>query len=281
MSIIEGAQSYYRLFGLQGVFLVAKARLFEKPTEIEVAIDGVIHPVHLRLRTTDVSLFEEIIVNSEYFFEPLRPPRIIVDAGANIGLTSVYFANKFPDARIIAIEPEEENFKMLKKNADHYSNIFPVQGALWREEVVLNISNPGTGSWGYQTCEQRECDGVEGNVPGLTVDKLMEQYDCDYIDILKIDIEGSEKEVFETSVSWIDRVGAIIIELHDHFKVGCSRSVYNATTNFELEWREGETIFFVRKQYDTALSGQAPESTGFSSTDKSRNPRTIIVSVDS
>ena len=48
----------------------------------------------------------------------------------------------------------------------------------------------------------------------------------------------------------MDRQGlAIIVELHDHFKNGCSRSVYSATKEFELEWRKGESNFFVRKEY--------------------------------
>jgi len=283
MSILEGVHSYYRLFGSNGVLQATKVRLLGRPLEIAVTIDEIIHPIYLRLRTTDVSLFEEIIVNSEYYFEPSSPPQVIIDAGANIGLTSVYYANKFPDAKIIAIEPEETNFEMLKRNTDHYPNIFPIQGALWREEAVLNLSNPGTGNWGYQTNEQQACETTEGGkIPGMTVDKLMEQYGCDFIDILKIDIEGSEKEVFETSAPWIDRVGAIIVELHDHFKTGCSRSVYSATTNFELEWRKGETTFFVKKEYAPTGFDQALTSTDSAnapSTVTSRKRHSKIVSV--
>jgi len=281
MSIIQGARSHYRLFGLKGIFLVANTRLFGKPIEIAVNIDRIAHPVNLRLRTTDVSLFEEIFIHSEYCFEPSRPPRIIVDAGANIGLTSVFFANKFPHAKIIAIEPEEANFKMLQKNANCYSNIFPIQAALWREETVLNLSNPGTGSWGYQTQEQH-CDAIEGCVLGMTVDKLMAQYGIDYIDLLKIDIEGSEKEVFETSSSWIDKVGAIIVELHDHIKRGCSRSVYAATTHFEHEWRKGETTFFVKKEHAPSELQETFESTDVVNTGPAitgHNLRSRIVSV--
>ena len=95
----------------------------------------------------------------------------------------------------------------------------------------------------------------------MTVDKLMEQYSCDYIDILKMDIEGAEKEVFETSGSWIDRVRTIIVESHDRLKTRCSRSIYSATKDFELEWCKGETTFFVRKEYAPSGSLQASAST--------------------
>lgn len=282
MSILEGVRSHHRLFGPYGVLLVAKARLLGRPLQVAVTSDRITHPVFLRLRTTDVSLFEEIILNSEYFIELSRPPRTIVDAGANIGLTSVFFANTFPQARIIAIEPERSNFEMLKRNAARYSNILPVQGALWRENTVLSLSDPGKGHWGYQTREKRADDGAEGSVPGLTVDRLMKLYGLDCIDILKIDIEGAEKEVFETSASWIDKVGVIIVELHDRSKDGCSRSVHAAVQDFELEWCKGETTFFVRRDYAPRGPQQAPTSTNSThalSAEKGRKHRTRIRSV--
>jgi FkbM family methyltransferase len=280
MSILEGIKLNYNLFGPSGVLLTASSRLFKKPIGIAVVVEGFSYPIYLRLRTTDISVFEEIILNAEYSFEPLHSPRLIIDAGANIGLTSIFYANKFPHAKIIAIEPEQSNFQMLKKNTALYSNIFPIQGALWKEEATLNLSNPGTGNWGYQTQEQQEGEIVEGNVFGMSVDKLMEQYGYDYIDILKIDIEGSEKEVFETSISWIDKVGAIIVELHDHFKSGCSESVHSATKDFELEWRKGETTFFVKNENPPPSEPQKiSATTGSSSTVKGHNFRTKIVSV--
>jgi FkbM family methyltransferase len=169
-------------------------------------------------------------------------------------MASVFYANRFPEARIIAIEPERSNFAMLKKNAAYYPNILPIQGALWGQNVELNLSNPGAGNWGYQTREHRASDNVVDTVNGITIDKIMEQYGCEYIDILKVDIEGAEKEVFDTSACWIDRVGTIIVELHDRAKNGCSRSVYSATRDFEHEWRKGELTFFAREEYVPSAS---------------------------
>ena len=158
MSILEGVGVHYRLFGLYGVLLVAKARVLGRPLEVVVAVDGISHVINLRLRTTDVSLFDEIILNSEYSFEPARPPQIIVDAGANIGMTSVFYANKFPGAKIIAIEPEEANFEMLKKNAAHYSNIVPVRESFGEE----------TQSSPYQILVQESGDTKRGRSEKVT-----------------------------------------------------------------------------------------------------------------
>jgi FkbM family methyltransferase len=247
-NFMRGVQGHYSLFGAQGVYLVAKAKLLRRSSEVKIAVDGVSHPIHLRLRTTDVSTFIEIIVHREYDWDLLNAPRIIVDAGANIGLSSIFYANKHPEARIIAIEPETSNFEMLAKNTRPYPNISAVHGALWKENKTLNISDPGQGQWGFQTKEAPEsCTSEMGiRVRGMTLDKLMDECGIDYIDVLKIDIEGSEKEVFENSAHWIDRVGMIAVELHDRFKNGCSSSVYSATKDFEVSMPKGETIFFAR-----------------------------------
>lgn len=249
MSIIEGAQSHYRLFGPYGVFLIARARLSRKPMQIAVTSQRISHPMHLRMRTTDVSLYEEIIVNAEYEFESGREPSVVIDAGANIGLTSVYFANRYPRAKIIAIEPEASNFAMLSKNAERYPNIVPVQAALWKDDAMVNLSDPGSGNWGFQTEERKNGSASGSEVRGVTIDTLMREHGLDRIDILKIDIEGSEKEVFESGRSWIDRVDVLIVELHDRWKSGCSESVRATAKDFSTEWTRGETTFFFRPEH--------------------------------
>jgi FkbM family methyltransferase len=251
MSILEGLQGHFTLFGPYGVFLAAKARALHRPIEIRVLVDGIRHPIHLRLRTSDVSLLDEIILNAEYACETFSAPRVIIDAGANIGLASVFYANRYPRAKIIAIEPEQSNFDVLKKNTSHYSNVIPVQGALWKEDKTLSIRDPGLGKWGFQTREEAEFGAGDcANVPGFALETLMKIYDCACVDVLKIDIEGAEKEVFENSAPWIDRVGMIVIELHDRFKSGCASSVYSATKDFGIALRKGETTFLLRKTYE-------------------------------
>jgi len=250
VSILQGIKSSYTLFGLYGVLLVVKARLLRRPIQVVVSKPGA-HPLYLRLRTTDISLFWDILVNDEYDWKPNLMPRVIVDAGANIGLTSVSFANKYPEAKIFAVEPESSNYEILTKNTAAYPNIVPVHAALWKDNEDLNLVNPGGGHWGFQARELAQTDYREKckHVVGMTVDKLMSDYRVSYIDILKVDIEGAEKEVFEDSSRWIDRVGVIMIELHDRLKVGCSRSVYSAVRDFECEWRKGETTVLARSAY--------------------------------
>lgn len=146
MSILQGIRGHFSLFGPYGIFALAKARLLRRPLEIKVEVAGISHPIHLRLRTSDVSLFDEIIVNAEYAWRSFPSPRVIVDAGANVGLTSVFYANAYRGAKIIAVEPEPSNFALLKKNVAPYPNIVAVQAALWNENTMLSIYDPGRGS---------------------------------------------------------------------------------------------------------------------------------------
>jgi FkbM family methyltransferase len=186
----------------------------------------------------------QVILQSQYEWEFPKSPRVIVDAGANIGLASIFFANKYPGATIISVEPAPSNLELLRKNMAHYPNSVIVPGALWKDNSNVTVVDPGGGEWGFQVAE-----GALGNsgVAALTMDGLMDQCGIDYVDLLKVDIEGAEKEVFETSSTWIDRVGAIAIELHDHLKSGCSRAFRDATRDFGHESCKGEAIFVVRE----------------------------------
>ena len=175
---------------------------------------------------------------------------MIVDAGANIGLTSIYFANKYPNAKIIALEPELGNFELLKKNAAPYSQIAALQAAVWNKNEEIDLIDPGLGFWGFMTEKRHPSEKLSGSirhpVMGMTIDKLLENHSLTKIDILKMDIEGAEKEVFSDTSSWIGKIDSIIIELHDHIKPGCSHSFYSGVTGFNNEWSLGGHVFLSR-----------------------------------
>jgi len=248
MSLLTGPRMYYSLLGPFGVFLGAKARLLGRKIQVAVEIAGVRHPVHLRVRTADVSLCQQILLDAQYDSTFSIRPRVIVDAGANIGLASIYYANRYPDAKIIAIEPEPSNYEMLRKNVALYPNVVPIQAALWNKKKLLSGSPIVTGHHAYQVREEQELDDEEhcGTVRGLSLRELMTDLGIQQIDLLKVDIEGSEKEVFEDSANWIQHVGIIAIEIHDWIRSGCSESVYSAARDFELRWQRGETTYFAR-----------------------------------
>jgi FkbM family methyltransferase len=266
---------YYSLFGPRGLLVGARARLSSAPIVMTVAVPGLLYPLYLRARTTDVSLCREIFLNNAYdsdFFEspqvtphaaPPAMPQVIIDAGANVGLSAVFYANRFPDARIIAIEPEPSNYEMLKKNTAPYPNITTVHAALWKENGALRLLDTGGGNTTFQVDEINQLSATEerGVVRAVTLEKLMEQFGIAYIDYLKMDVEGAEKEIFEHAAPWIDRVGTIAVELHDGMRSGCSESVRQAAKGFPYQWRRGEITYFARKER-VAQSNRANETPG-------------------
>lgn len=243
-------RTYAKCFGfLRGLIIAVQESMTLQPKEIAISFAGVKYPVNLRLNTSDLLTCVKIFFKQEYEIELTKKPGIIVDAGANIGLASIYYANKYPDAMIIAVEPEYSNFSLLKKNVAPYANIIAVNKALWGEKAMLDIVDPRLDKWGFQTHIRKSGakDISTMGIEGITINRLMDENKIDHIDILKVDIEGAEKEVFQSGDTWISKVGIIAIELHDRYKMGCSRSFYNATNSFDVEIRKGENIFLIKR----------------------------------
>ena len=249
MSIFSNYRGYYKILGLRGILHAMQEKFVNGPKEINVSPSGVKLPITLRLNTSDIPTYKQVFLDEEYKFKPSYAPSMIIDAGANIGLSSIYFSNIYPHAKIIAMEPENSNFALLEKNIKGYPNIIPVRAALWGENSTVEVVDPGLGKYGFQTkeCNEIKSDLVLNKIQGITVSMLLKEYEVEKIDILKIDIEGAEKEVFENSEEWIDKIEVLIVELHDHLKAGCSRSFYNATNNYSVEWHQGELVFLARE----------------------------------
>jgi FkbM family methyltransferase len=229
----DGIANHYSALGVRGLLLAARTRIIPRLREAAIRHPSIKHPVHLRIRTSDVPVFKQIIVNREYDFGfPLLENAVIIDAGANIGMASVYFANKFPTARIIALEPDPSNFAMLEKNVRPYPQIRPINAALWEQSTSVRIAHQEWGAAG-RTCEPDE----SGVIHAITITELCHSLELDHIDLLKADIEGAEKDIFENSSEWIDKVDRILIELHDRCVQGCSQSFFGATRDFSLQHR--------------------------------------------
>ena len=242
----------FKVAGLRGLISAIKGKIATTPVLLEITRPGIQFPIYLRTPSSDIPTYQQIFIRRDYEFTVNRPPKTIVDAGANIGLAAVYFSNQFPEARIIAVEPEASNLEVLRKNIAPYKKITPVAGALWHENVKIDLVDPQLGNWAFMTQDHSDAEKSHGkfvhSVQGMTVEALMEAHGLDHIDILKIDIEGAEREVFGDASAWIEKVDTVIIELHDRMKPGCSRSFYNGTNGFDAEWRQGENLYLTRNK---------------------------------
>jgi len=203
--------------------------------------------LYVRTTTPDIKVANSILIEGEYDIITAYDPKVIIDAGAHIGVSAIYFAQKYPEARVYAIEPEQNNYQILLKNIEGFQNITPIRAAIWGTNEYRTILNRFTGPWGYtisETSNKTETTGQQINC--ITMMDIINKFNIDRIDILKMDIEGGEKAVFESADEWINKVQIIAIELHDRICMGCDRAFYLATKDFLQFEKSGENIVAYR-----------------------------------
>jgi FkbM family methyltransferase len=207
----------------------------------EVQLGG--QKIFLRTASSDFRVAEGILVRGEYRLVQAEHPMTILDVGANIGASAIYFAHAYPEATVYAFEPEAGNFEVLKKNCGPWRNIVPLPQAIWSRAMSREIQNRKTGAWGYTVAEvEGEASELGQRVECISIPDFMEQRGLAKIDILKIDIEGGEKEIFEHADGWIDRVAVLAVELHDRICPGCTEAFERAARGFDQKEAEGEKI---------------------------------------
>ncbi|MDC3402515.1 FkbM family methyltransferase [bacterium] len=183
--------------------------------EIGVITPLASHPVILRNRTSDIKVFSQIFLHREYrCLDHVEDAHLIIDCGANVGLASAYFLSRYPAARLIAVEPQLGNFKVLEKNLAPYGDrCSAVQGGIWSTSTDLVVLDHPMGDWAFTVRPANP--GEQPRVEAFDIGSLLGESGLERISILKIDIEGAEDEVFSRNTSsWINRFDHLVIELH-------------------------------------------------------------------
>jgi len=191
---------------------------------------GLKHAVELRMgNSSDALVFVQIFVNREYAFaHELHDVRTVIDLGANIGLASALFLSLWPKAKVVAVEPDPDNFALMRKNlAPFGERVHCVEGAVWpsRGSVALDKLGGVGYEWGVRV---REGSGVRA----YDMHELI-AIAGKPVDLLKIDIEGSEKPLFSGDTSWLGVVRNLSIELHDD---ACREAFARGTSGWR--WKE-------------------------------------------
>ena len=189
--------------------------------------DGSSRTFHHRGVPADNSVIQQMFVQQEYSVRRLRrgtellarykdavdagKSPLIIDAGANIGASAVWFAIEYPKAQIVAFEPEAGNFRVLSRNAEGL-NIEAHNAAIGARDGRVNVRDPGNGEWAYRTdiADTGTCEMM--SMSGVVARKMAAGW---VPFIAKIDIEGAEQDLFQEPTAWIDRFPLLIIELHD------------------------------------------------------------------
>jgi FkbM family methyltransferase len=197
------------------------------------------HPVRLRARTSDPFIFQQIMIEDEYL--PLKGLRVetILDLGANIGLASAWFLSCFPQSAVFAVEADADNFALCCENMTLYgSRVRVLHGAAWSRRAQVKLRRKSSAA-DNSVQEAGIGDPSEIQLEAWDLASLIEMSGFDHVDLLKIDIEGAEAEIFSAGVStWLPYVHNLCIELHGD---ACRDIFFRAMAGYQFEHtRSGE-----------------------------------------
>jgi FkbM family methyltransferase len=225
-----------------------------------IQIDVPPYPLFMRPNSSDLANYVQVFIQREYACtEALQDVELIVDCGAYVGYSTVWFAAKFPNAGIIAIEPDAQNFVLLKENTSSYPRrILKRKFVVWTDSDVsmVRCDKPyrDNKEWAAQFKPLENGSSLSTELQSITIDDIIliagERFRSYEIDILKIDIEGAEAILFSGKYSeWLNQVKNIVIELHDDTQFGnATRAFVNACADqFKIE-TFGEITFAQRRK---------------------------------
>jgi FkbM family methyltransferase len=227
--------------------------------------------ISLRSATSDWFTFDQIFIHEDYNLKALkRYPEfealyakysaegtpLIVDLGANIGLSSVYFHHIWPTAKIVAVEPSEDNFAVLRQNFGVTANFASLLAGISCKSSRLAVADPAVEKNAFTTTVIES--GAVGGVLGVTVPEILARYPKSggyFPFIVKIDIEGFESDLFAENTDWVNEFPILIIEMHDWLFPGQGTSSNFLKTIAGLD-RDfvylGENVFSIRNDRPTA-----------------------------
>jgi FkbM family methyltransferase len=194
-------------------------------------------PILMRTHASDRDVLGQVFIQKEYEPIELSAPKMILDLGANVGYSSAYFLSKYPTARVLAVEPDPRNYEVCCHNlAPFGSRATVLHGAAWKERTKL-VLDRGTyrdgRDWSTQVKPATEASALSANIDAYDMSTLVDLCEVNEIDLLKIDIEKSELELFSRdTASWLPRIRNLCIELHG---ADCEEVFFQALSSFSYD----------------------------------------------
>ena len=185
--------------------------------------------------------------------ESQKQPSLIIDAGANIGASPLYFSQHYSNSVVFSIEPEVNNWHLLELNTSSITNIYSFNGAISNFDGEIYLEDPGLSDWGFRT--KKNIPSSEGGIKVKSICPASILSHPIALNkkplIIKIDIEGGEDDLFSSDVAWINMFPLIIIELHDWMLPfsGSSRNFIKTVAQFDFDFiHRGENIFIFNRE---------------------------------
>lgn len=191
-------------FGLRGL-IVPYLWMLRRSNPRELRLRG--HSIRISDPFWVVNDFEEIFWREIYHFPTSAKTPLILDCGANVGLSVIYFKLLYPQSRVIAFEPDEQIYALLHRNVAEFAleNVELVNKAVWKEDATLEFAADGGVGGRVVTGHPSSV-----KVPAIRLRPFLEHP----VDLLKLDIEGAETVVLEDCRDLLKNVSKLFIEFH-------------------------------------------------------------------
>jgi FkbM family methyltransferase len=212
--------------------------------------------VRSRPGTSDWDSFKQVFVTCEYAPVTGPPePSWVIDCGANVGYASVWFLSAFPSARLVAIEPDPDNYACLVQNLRPYgSRVRTIQGAVWSHDTTLALSTEPYRD-GRAWSRQVHPTGTGPKVPAICLDHLLEEIGSSGTTLVKMDIEGTETVLFQAHPEhWLGQVSRLAVELHPDSPFGDPTMAFEAAMQASgFLWSQSGEIVACRRRSDATV----------------------------
>jgi len=214
-------------------------------------------PLLFRGASSDVWNMQQVFLDRQYDVEIPKPGKIL-DLGAYVGYTAVYFANRFPSARMISVEPPGSNFDALVANTVAYPNIRCLPAAVWHEGGELTLEDFSYGDWGLSFGCGDPDQAVE-KVPAYTITNILEMHGWKEVDLIKCSSHGGRVDILLTPrPGWLGTTATVITRRGAQgWQAGDSEKLGAALPEMEFQQTShGPLMIFKRRLIEPQLSDQ-------------------------
>jgi FkbM family methyltransferase len=187
--------------------------------------------------------------------------RLIVDAGGYIGTAARVFATAFPGSTVICLEPSPENAALARANTADLPNVRVWPLALAAAPGQVTLSDRATGAWGYTILPSAADTGplrALARVEAIDMPTLLARVGADGADLVKLDIEGAERDVLADAPAWVAACDVLVVELHDRVAPGCTAAFAHATAGRDSVPDSGEKRISIRPRVSASASARPP-----------------------
>jgi FkbM family methyltransferase len=248
MNKLQTLNQLSQLCGLGSACRVLLAKLVCRKT-VYLPLPSSAIRVECRLNNSDLVVFLGTFLHGDSLISMIPRPTVIFDLGANVGFTAIQLARQFPAAKIYAVEPARDSCELCRRNTAGFENVVVLQKAVSTVpgEFILSNSDSIAMSRSFSATACRSSDTVEG----VTLAKLLSDHVApDDVVLIKMDIEGAERDIFDGDATWLHSVGAVLVEPHGDGTAEVIKHAFSRS-GFQLD-KVGEKLLGLRSGYHLA-----------------------------